>query len=767
MAGQQTSVLNKTRRKADTWDRIKFLIILLIITTAIVGSQVQPPFVTLGQALSDFLASTPGRIIALLFILETLRQTHYFISERSERYHGFWQNGVFGTVEGGLSHFKPWTRFRVGRLIRWTIIVAIYALVMDYFRPEIASPIDAIAQTPRMFLAALPMILQLVMMISIVILQFVAIFWFLSRGGMDVLMPEEINTRFSDVWGQDHVLRLIKENIAFLEKPDEIEAKGGYIPGGILLWGPPGTGKTLLAEGIAGETGKPYVFVEPGAFIQMFMGVGILKVKSLYRKLRKLSLRHGGVIVFFDEADSLGSRGGLGAPGLGQPGMAHGGGGFNGFQCNGFSYLSPHSQKAVLTEMGVELNPQTVPAPPRSLRDRIIMGMGGGGMGTLQALLTEMNGLKKPRGFTNKIRKLLGFRPKPAPKYRILTIMATNMPNALDEAMLRPGRIDRIYKMGYPSKDGRLQTLRGYLDKVKHELTEEQVEKLATVTPYYSGAKIKDLVNEALIQAIRNDRYIVTWDDIWKAKALKELGPAEDAEYIQRERHAVAVHEASHAVVAHTMRRHMQIDLVTIERHGDTGGMVKNLLAEDRFTQWKSEFETDIMVSLASLAGERMFFDDDNSSGVTGDLRSATAVAALMEGVWGMGDRYLSLTVNETGMGQSGNAAAVAVARRQDEINTKLTDLYDKTWNLLDEHRDEVLRIAAVLEEKKTISGDEVSQIMGSPPGARAMREPKGWQVIFDETNDARHNGAVNRPASQLNGDRADDPAPDPAEDPA
>jgi ATP-dependent Zn protease len=352
-----------------------------------------------------------------------------------------------------------------------------------------------------------------------------------------------------------------------------------------------------------------------------------------------------------------------------------------------------------------------------------------------------MNGLKKPRGLTNRLRKMLGFRPKPAPKYRILTIMATNMPNALDEAMLRPGRIDRIYKMGYPSREGRLQTLRGYLAKVKHVLTEEQIQKLATVTPYYSGAKIKDLVNEALIQAIRDDRDSIVWDDIWKAKALKELGPAEDAEYIQREKHAVAVHEASHAVVAHTMRRHMEIDLVTIERHGDTGGMVKNLLAEDRFTQWKSEFETDIMVSLASLAGERMFFDDDNSSGVTGDLRSATAVAALMEGVWGMGDQFISFTVNQTGMGQAGNPAAVSVARRSEEVNKHLTELYERTWALLDEHRDDVLRIAAVLEEKKTISGDEVSQIMGTTPGERAMREPKGWQVIFDETN-TRLNGS-------------------------
>ena len=86
-------------------------------------------------------------------------------------------------------------------------------------------------------------------------------------------------------------------------------------------------------------------------------------------------------------------------------------------------------------------------------------GMGGGGMGTLQALLSELSGLKKPRGILNRLgRRLLGMHPKPPPKYRILVMMATNMPQALDEALLRPGRIDRMYKVGYPSKEGRLRT---------------------------------------------------------------------------------------------------------------------------------------------------------------------------------------------------------------------------------------------------------------------------------------------------------------------
>ncbi len=91
-------------------------------------------------------------------------------------------------------------------------------------------------------------------------------------------------------------------------------------------------------------------------------------------------------------------------------------------------------------------------------------------MGTLQALLAEMSGLTKPKGLVNKIRKLLGMKPKPPPKYRILHIFATNMPNTLDPAMLRPGRVDRQYKVGYPQKDGRRATFDYYLAKVQNDL---------------------------------------------------------------------------------------------------------------------------------------------------------------------------------------------------------------------------------------------------------------------------------------------------------
>ena len=253
------------------------------------------------------------------------------------------------------------------------------------------------------------------------------------------------------------------------------------------------------------------------------------------------------------------------------------------------------------------------------------------------------------------VRRTLGMRPKPPPKYRIMVMMATNMPQALDEALLRPGRIDRIYKVGYPSKEGRIRTYEGYFDKVHHNLTPADIEKLATITPYATGATIKDLVNEALIHAIRNDRDTITWADVIKAKQLKDLGPPEDVEYIERERHAVAVHEACHAVTAFRVRRHLTIDIATIEKGGNYLGMVASIPPEDQFTRWRTEYEADVMVSLASLAGERLFFEGDNSSGVSGDLESATQIATLMEGYWGMGSTVTSHGVTQkVGIGGGG-----------------------------------------------------------------------------------------------------------------
>jgi ATP-dependent Zn protease len=603
-------------------------------------------------------------------------------------------------------------------MVKVALIIVLVAVVAGKVLDT--SPVLAIFQAPALLYRALPMILQLAFAFFFIAFQFIGLFWLLSRGGVDTYYPDDIKTRFTDVWGQDHVVDRIRENIMYLEKPDEIEAKGGYVPGGILLWGPPGTGKTLMAEAVAGETGRPYVFVDPGAFINMFFGVGVLKVKSLFRKLRKLALRYGGVIVFFDEADSLGNRGSLAQVGPGGPT----GRGMTPFtmSCHGAAYLAEDTRWMLAKN-----------AMQNQLGDSFVAGAGmnggggGGGMGTLQALLTELSGLKKPRGLLNRWgRRALGMRPKPPPKYRILVMMATNMPEALDEALLRPGRIDRIYRVGYPSKAGRIRTYQGYFDKVPHEITPEQLDKLATITPYATGATIKDLVNEALITAIRDGRDTITWPDVVKAKQLKELGPPEDVEYIERERHAVAVHEACHAVVAHRTRQHMEIDLATIEKGSDYLGMVASIPPEDQFTRWRSEFESDILVSLASLAGERMFFDGDSSSGVSGDLESATQVASFMEGFWGMGSTVSSYSTAQRlqvgspgGPGKRESEKPEAMVRRAlaDRIEDKLGDLLARAETILTENRAQVLALAHALEIHRTLTGDDVEAVIEGREG--------------------------------------------------
>jgi cell division protease FtsH len=732
-----------TRKPMPLWDRIKFLLLLalvwLILTWAAMANN---PLMGFGDAVR--IEARAGAWVLVLMGLEAIRQIHFLISEHWAGYHRFWAHSVFGGVER-LTHrrLSDWTRFRIRRVLMWVFWIVVVAVVLGKVKQT--TPVLALLHLPGYIWHALPNILQYALLLLFVVAQFAALFWFLSRGGVDVYYPDDIKTRFSDVWGQDHVLAKVRENIIYLEHPEVIEDRGGYVPGGILLWGPPGTGKTLMAEAVAGETGKPYVFVDPGAFINMFFGVGVLKVKGLFRKLRRLALRYGGVIVFFDEADSLGNRG-----------MAQGGQGFpratpppHRAGCNGFAYLSQGSQWLLLRQAmqsGIE-------DEPRLPRYRQIIGAGmnggGGGMGTLQALLTELSGLKKPRGFINRyVRRIFGMRPKPPPKYRILVMLATNMPEALDEALLRPGRIDRIYKVGYPAKAGRVRTFEGYLAKVRHELTPEQIDKLGIITPYATGATIKDMVNEALITAIRDGRDVITWQDIIKAKQLKDLGPPEAVEYIERERHSVAIHEACHALVAYRTRQHAEIDIVTIVKGSTYLGVVTSIPPEDRFTQWRNEYEGEIMSALASLAGERMFFNDDSSSGVSGDLEIATTFASLMEGYWGMGSTVSSysaaqrLAVGAPGGGQGGwkkkGQDSETEMRRQlaDRIEDNLARLMRQVTGILRENRDQVLRLAHALETHKTLSGDDVLAVFEQRQGpfvdGRPYADPEFMRQLED-----------------------------------
>lgn len=709
------------RTPIATYDRIKFSVALVAIFAFLVLSQVsRSPLITPDEAFR--LTYQDNIWIAVLLVAEITRQVHYFLGERLRGYWAGWLSLTKG-LRAPTRRLRADTRHRLGRLGNITLGMFLIGLVLAKFTGA-SNPISGWMNGIAKFWSSMPVILQASMYLVFAVLQFVAIFWFMSKGGVETVMPDDVKTNFSMVWGQDQVVDKVRETIRLLEDPEAIEAKGGYVPGGILLWGPPGTGKTLIAEAMAGETGKPFVMIEPGAFQAMFFGVNILKVKALYRRLRKLALRYGGVVAFFDEADVLGKRALSGtAPRGFRTGAAA--------SCSSLEMLSPAGQLVAAGRIGTDGHPLDLNVP--TVNGMVMPTGGGGDLGTLNAILASMQGLSKPRGLANRLRRMLGMRPSDPPKYRILHVMATNAPDALDAALLRPGRIDRIFRVGYPSKEGRIRTLDGYLAKVKHNLTQDDVVRLATSSPYSSGAVIKDIVNEALMAAIRDGREVVEWRDVVSAKSLKEHGATDGFEYIDQERHAVAIHEACHAVTAYLLKKDFAIDVATIERRGDIGGFVSRVPIVERMFSWRSEVEHDIQVAIASLVGERMFFEGDNTNGVSSDLDTATRLALVMEARWGMGTTLASYDVlleggaGGPGAGTDGRGGAQTNGDTANErgnspiignrVEQRLAELYDRTTQLITENRHQVLSLAHALEVHRTLNGVDVEAVIRGTVG--------------------------------------------------
>jgi ATP-dependent Zn protease len=727
-------------------DRLKVLVLIalvLLLSAAYLHSKI--PIMSFWEALQDQLRAKWW--LVGLFGLEVLRQLHYLICERVAGYNQFWEKHVWGAWGRRMDKVNPWRRYRLNRMFKFIVFTIIAGLVLAWKWG--VTFWEAIVEAPGRFfdilfvnpIAGLPLFFTLIITAMYGLFSLLIFYGIFMIGGIETYKAGEIKTRFRDVWGQDPVLHKIQENIDFLEKPAEIEAKGGYVPSGILLWGPPGTGKTLMAEAVAGETGKPYVFVDPSAFVQTFIGVAPMKIKWLYRKLRKQALRNGGVVVFFDEADVLGNRGSTSQGGQFDARREHDS--LSALHsCNAAHYVDDQALSVVwhgLQPWASSAGAAGIDGEDRKPDKRgIIMGgFGmGGGMGALQALLTEMSGLRKPRGFfSRRIRSFLGIKAKQPPKYRILHIMATNRPDVLDDALLRPGRLDRIYKVGYPHVDGRRRTYEGYLDKVKHELTPAQVDRLAVISPYATGAIIKDIVNEALIIAMRDGRDTITWADMLKAKHIKTHGIPDDWTYGDLERHQVAVHEACHAVAMYRLQKRSTIDVATIERRGGTGGFVAPMPLEERFTEWRSGFEINVKTFLASLAGERMLFEGDNSAGVGGDLYSATRIVMETQAYWGMGPSVASHAVTKAQRGGVSSRPEDGTDRNLLEtsfglqIEARLRELLAETQEMLEDNRRFVLAIAHALETHKTITGDDIDAIFRGTTGPTL----DGWVYHTDE----------------------------------
>jgi cell division protease FtsH len=550
--------------------------------------------------------------------------------------------------------------------------------------------------------AIVGMVLLMAMYISIVLVQFVAIFWFLARGQTYVIYPREYDVGFDDVRGQPEIVESTKEALTLFQGFKKFRDAGGYPPHGILFEGPPGTGKTLLGKAIAGSANVPFVYASGTSFNNMFMGVGNLRIMRLFKKARKLSRKYGGAVIFLDELDAVGGSRGA---------------------------VSTASSPADTSRHWLAKGPL-----------RIIMGgmgMGGGGM-YVNELLVQMDGMIMPRGLWRHVKRILRLGKPKIPQYNVMVIGATNQASTLDPALLRPGRFDRKLHVGLPTGPGREDILQYYLDKVPHEPVDTS--RLARATYGFSPAQIKNLVNEALIFALVAGRDKLNFDDLWTAKVTEEIGLKEATKTSARDRQMTAFHEAGHAVLAYILELDDQIQVASIIKRRDTLGVVYRTPLEERHTELREDMRRDIVVALGGLAAEEIWFGD-TTTGPSSDLRHATRQAAYMLGLLGMGDDLISYGVlPQNGFNDGPLGAILGNPDARKAIGALLAECKQQAVELLRANEPAVRALSERLLEKDEVAGEELEELMASKAVARAT---PAWRPVLELVGDSWHTPAL------------------------
>ena len=476
--------------------------------------------------------------------------------------------------------------------------------------------------------------------------------------------------RLDDVRGQKEAKEEIRRIVELWQSGDAFEAAGGKRERGIIFFGAPGTGKTMLAKAIATGFNSPFVTIPGSGFAQTFIGVDALIVRYLASKAKRLARKWGGqCIVFIDEIDAVGMRRqSLGGQRITAPGVQSIHdlcffGDRGALNVSGDLILETAAWRERLFEQRA---PERLsPYPPflqklGGTMNQAFPGMMGGGQGqlALNQLLVVMDGIDSPpfwrRFWTNRVNNLLDasfvvprkvgkvrLRMKP-PKPRgdqIYFIGATNVPlEMLDPALRRPGRMGRHIWFRTPTTEDRKDIFDLYLGKVAHEPeldTDERRDELSRVTSGYSPAMIEQVCSMALTYAQHEGRARFGWLDLLEAMTTVESGTAIGQEYIPDEKRSIAIHEAGHAIAAHVYMQGSESTRLSIKRRGSSGGHHSARDKEERFVQWRHEEVGRLIWSLGAMAAERVFYGE-NTTGVGGDVQSATALAAWMVGASAM-----------------------------------------------------------------------------------------------------------------------------------
>ncbi len=330
-------------------------------------------------------------------------------------------------------------------------------------------------------------------------------------------------------------------------------------------------------------------------------------------------------------------------------------------------------------------------------------GIGGGHderEQTLNQLLVEMDGLEQNSG--------------------IVVIAATNRPDVLDPALLRPGRFDRRIVIDHPDAKGREAILRVHM-RGKPIADDVDIQKLAKQTAGFSGADLANMVNEAAILAARKNKTRIEMSDLLEALEKVIAGPERKSRLItEKEKRVLAYHESGHALVSKLLRVG-EVTKVTIIPRGLALGYTLNLPQEDRYLMSKQELLDEITVMLAGRAAEELIFDEV-TTGASNDLERATELARRMVCEFGMSERLGPVTLGRKAgpiflgrdIVEDRNYSEAIASQIDKEVRQIVEECYERAKNLLQTHRQVLDAIAQRLLEKETIDGDELDELLRS-----------------------------------------------------
>lgn len=443
-------------------------------------------------------------------------------------------------------------------------------------------------------------------------------------------------TTFLDVAGAREAKEELLEVVEFLRNPKKFTVLGAKVPKGVLLIGPTGTGKTLLARAIAGEANAPFYHISGSEFVEMFVGVGASRVRSLFQKAKKAA----PAILFIDEIDAVGRQRGTGLGGS-------------------------HDEREQ----------------------------------TLNQILVEMDGFE--------------------PHANVIVIAATNRPDVLDPALLRPGRFDRRIIVDLPDINDREAILKVHA-KNKPLAKNVALRVIAEHTPGFSGADLENLLNEAAILAARQNKKQVEMQEILESIEKVLLGP-ERKSYVlnKKEKEITAYHEAGHALVAHMLPHTDPVRKISIISRGQAAGYTLKLPEEEKRLHNKSEFTEELATLLGGWVTEKEVFGEV-TTGARSDLKQATKLARKLVMEYGMSDELGPQTFGEKEeliflgreISEQRNYSEKVAEQIDKEVAKFIGQAQKQAQETITQNKEKLEKIVKALLKKETIDRKEFEKLM-------------------------------------------------------